>query len=275
MQAPSVSVHDAQRVVRTATYTRAEDMQDITCLTARDQTVLVLSKNGRTALYRANAPWEDPSCATLPSSARRGRSWTALLAPDLTYAAFGRSHVAAPLAIHALRPTGLEPTPSSILPGAQSARSAAVYALSTLSAHLLLSGWFDGTARIHDLRSPSGSKPVIELRDPWAHDAIFSVSSSGPLVGAGTARHGLVPLFDLRSPQTRLTGWSVYAPGRAESSPVYGLQMEESRVFGLTRTRAFALDFSEAGEREGVFPELRGETGVRQGVVRYEHSRGR
>ncbi|EJD48552.1 hypothetical protein AURDEDRAFT_150960 [Auricularia subglabra TFB-10046 SS5] len=260
--------HDPSRVVRTGSYERGP--KGLTALATSGQLTAVLSRSGSAALYRANAPWQRPSLLTLPGT-RRGRSWCVHFAPDASYVAFGRSHVDAPLALHAIHPDGDIALDYTSLPGAPPGRGAAVYAMANMTPHVLLSGWFDGNTRAYDTRAPPTAGPTLVLRDPWTPDAIYSVAAAGNKVAAGTARHGMTALFDVRMPRG---GWSVYAPGRAESSPVYGLALEDARVFGLTRTRAFVVDFSP-GARNRTFPELGGEARVQPRVIHYEHAKGR
>ncbi|KAH7099613.1 hypothetical protein BKA62DRAFT_709521, partial [Auriculariales sp. MPI-PUGE-AT-0066] len=263
------------RYAITATYERAPGLKNVHALAAAGQTAVVLGRTGQVALYRANAPWQPPSTALLPG-ARKGRSWAAYIAPDVSYAAFGRAHVDHALAVHPIRPdSGIDAVDFTALSGARPGKSGyAVYSLGPMepsgNPNLLLSGWFDGRARGYDLRMPAASNIVLTLRDQWASEGLFSVSAAGHRVALGTLRHGLVALFDIRAPGA---GWSVYAPGRAENSPVYGLALEESRLIGITRTRAFAFDFGPGADAE-TFPTLMGETSVQHSVSMYEHSKG-
>lgn len=125
-------------------------------------------------------------------------------------------------------------------------------------------------------RRPTFLKPVLSLYDRWQHEPIYTVAcggGNGSYVAAGAARHGVVAFWDVRrsagerlseattSPQETTdtlahasvggyarsvgkTGWSVHAPvNTSDSSPVFDLIMESSRVFGVTDRAGFVLDF--------------------------------
>ena len=152
---------------------------------------------------------------------------------------------------------------------------------------------------VHDLRSslrahrlpgvsadtyPAGGAlyPVMSMCDPWLAEPVYGVSAGGGggcHIAAGTARHSVVALWDVRAASR---GWSVHAPGN-DSSPVYSVVMESSRVFGATQSRSFVLDFGP-GAREDAYPPLsrppreeglkkRDGSGVGFYVTRYAHSR--
>jgi hypothetical protein len=129
---------------------------------------------------------------------------------------------------------------------------------------------FDGTARVHDLRSdarmgegpfhttPAPLKPVLSFADPWSLEALYAIGAGGGagahIVG-GTARHRLVALWDVRAGGKRIGGWSAYGPGDASdagSSPVYALHVERARVFATTQSRPFVIDFGP-GVKEGTY----------------------
>jgi hypothetical protein len=137
------------------------------------------------------------------------------------------------------------------------------------SDQIIISGWYDGGVRVYDLRSslrtqPQNSDttcllPSLSFSDPWSPEPIYALSSgggSGAHVGAGTARHSVVSFWDVRhvsdlrqgpsgghvSQAGRCFGWSVHAPMN-DSSPVYSLIMESSRVWGATQGRPFVFDF--------------------------------
>ena len=82
----------------------------------------------------------------------------------------------------------------------------------------------------------------MTMADPWSYEAIYSLSSGGGTgmnIAAGSARHSVVAMWDVRS---SMRGWSVHAPGD-DPSPVYSLILDGSRCFGATERRAFVLDF--------------------------------
>jgi hypothetical protein len=83
---------------------------------------------------------------------------------------------------------------------------------------------------------------VLTLANSWSIEPIYSVSSGGGAgshIAAGSARHSLVSFWDVRSPAG---GFSVHAPLN-DPSPVYSLILESSRLFGVTQSRPFVLDF--------------------------------
>jgi hypothetical protein len=111
----------------------------------------------------------------------------------------------------------------------------------------LLSAWYDSHLSLHDLRSPSAS-PYTKFKDPllWAEGSGFhSATWFGEYgIAGGGARHGTVCLFDVRYAKK---GWSVYSPG-GKGSPVYSLQGEGGRIWGVTEKRAFVLAFDGSGD---------------------------
>ncbi|TEB39826.1 hypothetical protein FA13DRAFT_30176, partial [Coprinellus micaceus] len=222
------------------------------------------------------------------------RSWKShlTLASSTAFAAFG-STGKTPLTIHNVRPDeGLASLPSVILHTEKTTDpdnllSSAVYGLTQAplsspwgsSPQVIASGWFDGRARIYDLRcatrSPTPSEftslslsslslsndpashssrpkytatgtplltPVLVMADRWSTEPIYSLSSgggSGAHLAAGTARHSVVSFWDVRAPKD---GWSVHAPGN-DRSPVFNVHLESSRLFGVTELRGFTYDF--------------------------------
>lgn len=234
------------------------------------------------------------------------RGWSTHLSArsSTPYAVFGASS-ADPLTVREIRSSGLSPTPSAILTSAVSSerpRQSAVYGIAGAppsspwghSDQIIVSGWYDGPVRVHDLRSskrtPSGDPccpaallPVLSMCDPWLFEPNYSVSCGGgssSYIAAGTARHSVVALWDVRNPSA---GWSVHAPGN-DSSPVYSVVLESSRLFGVTQSRPFVLDFGP-DIIEDTYPMLkfspRDEEGLKKRdragigfyVTRYDHSR--
>ena len=70
-------------------------------------------------------------------------------------------------------------------------------------------------------------------------------------------------------------GWSVHAPGN-DSSPVYSLVVDGSRVFGANESRGFVFDFG-MGVKEGTYPPLPvpSSRSVGVGVMRARRGHGR
>ncbi|KAJ7695949.1 hypothetical protein B0H17DRAFT_1054254 [Mycena rosella] len=208
----------------------------------------------------------------------QARSWVSHLSMESAspFAAFGTSS-ATPLTIHAITNDQLAPLPSAVLSQADSGTAgSAVYGICKgppsspwgSSPQVVVSGWYDGTVSIHDLRSssrcsavphasadsPAPLRPVLNLVNSWSVEPIYSVScggGGGSHVAAGTARHSLLSLWDVRSPAR---GFSVHAPLN-DPSPVYAVILESSRLFGVTQSRPFVLDFGP-GVAQNTYPDL-------------------
>lgn len=232
-------------------------------LSSLGSVLLAVSQNGTTSISTPN------SIDTLDL---KTRAWICHL--SASHAAFGLTSQA-PLVIHAIRPSGLSAQPSYILGstshpthsksatfGVCGAPSSATWG----SPQVFVSGWYDGSVNIHDLRSPTRLhnlspststhlRPVMTFVEPSA-DPIYCVATGGgssSYVAAGLARHGMVALWDVRSRES--SGWSVYAPGN-DSSPVYSVVLESSRLFGATQARPFVYDFGR-GIVEDTYPSFR------------------
>ncbi|WVQ98540.1 hypothetical protein IAU59_005666 [Kwoniella sp. CBS 9459] len=150
----------------------------------------------------------------------------------------------------------------------------------------LLSAWYDSHLRLHDLRS-SSRLPASSYMDPytWADGSAFYSTCflGGHYIAGGGARHGTVSIFDIRKNDRPITktrvedrlidadqngnadgdafrmarqqhgastrprpGWSCFSPG-GKGSPVYKLQGEGGRIWGVTERRLFLLSFDDAG----------------------------
>ncbi|KAH8104712.1 hypothetical protein BXZ70DRAFT_1048542 [Cristinia sonorae] len=223
------------------------------------------------------------------------RGWSSLLSTRSShrFAAFGTSSALNPLLTYDILPTGISPVPSYLLP-TELTHSSAVYDITSApmsspwgaSDQILISGWYDGYVRVHDLRasntartitrtnedtssstSISAFEPTLSFSDPWSFEPIYSVSSgggSGAHIAAGSARHSVIAFWDVRYSK----GWSVHAPGN-DPSPVYSVVLDGARVFGANQSRGFVLDFGP-GVKEGTYPEVEvnSQTGPRQRVRR-------
>ncbi|KAJ7442669.1 hypothetical protein FB451DRAFT_1297204 [Mycena latifolia] len=240
-------------------------------LSSSQNALLSLSAGGRAMLAGIETPPAFSSTIDL-----QVRSWISHLSMESTspYAAFGTSS-ATPLAIHSVTSDRLAPLPSAVLSPADSASTgSAVYGISKgppsspwgPSPQVVVSGWYNGTVAIHDLRScsrssspqstnsPAPLRPVLTLVNSWSIEPIYSVScggGAGSHVAAGSARHSLLSLWDVRSPTG---GFSVHAPMN-DPSPVYGVILESSRLFGVTQSRPFVLDFGP-GVTRNTYPDL-------------------
>ena len=200
------------------------------------------------------------------------RAWTCHLSTN--YATFGLTS-RAPLTTYAIMPHGVSAQPSHVLdPASRDTHSkSAVFGVCGAppsatwgSDQIVVSGWYNGSVNIHDLRTPARHRdlsspssashpPVLTFVEPSV-DPIYCVATGGGssnYVAAGLARHGMVAFWDIRG--SRSSGWSVYAPGN-DSSPVYSVVLESSRLFGVTQARPFVYDFGH-GVVEDTHPSFR------------------
>lgn len=278
----------------------------IESLSSEKNVLLSLSSDGFAMLTDLHASSHSPASEYV---ALNTRSWTSFLClhSSSPYTAFGTSSLN-PLTIHSITSDRLSLSPSAILSnksfGLGDRRSqSAVYGISRAplasplgsSPQILLSGWYDGQVRCYDLRSssrvsavtdssqnPAPLLPVLSLFDPLSVEPIYSVSSGGGSsshVAAGSARHGVISFWDLRSPRT---GWSVYAPGN-DPSPVYSVILESSRAYGATQSRPFVYDFGP-DVTVNTYPNLprgrgidglkrrKGSTDIGYYVTKYNHA---
>ncbi|GAA5945284.1 uncharacterized protein JCM15063_000604 [Sporobolomyces koalae] len=242
-------------------------------------------KKHHVALHSIVSPWIPPTVISLSS-----KPWSIQLAPSSSpsWLAIGQSGTA-PLSLFQLDSTG-SPVASSSTPLAHTAKPTSVYSLTTPSIdcspflrpdQTLVAAFFDSTTRIYDLRLPpppssssssslvssnwndgsvsSASNEILRLSDPWSDDPSYSVSVGGPAgayVAVGSARNSAVRIFDIRSPTVDVdsarrgsNGITAFGPG-GDRSPVYGLAMENSRIWGVTERRGFVFNF-HADVREG------------------------
>ncbi|KAI6147310.1 hypothetical protein BKA82DRAFT_4152277 [Pisolithus tinctorius] len=116
------------------------------------------------------------------------------------------------------------------------------------SDQIVVSGWYDGAVRVHDLRAPEQATSAAaraHITRPWSPEPVYCVSCGGgsaSFVAAGTARHSVVAFWDVRQPTK---GWSVHAPGNDQSS----------RLFGGTQSRSFVYDFGP-GVTKDTYPSV-------------------
>jgi WD40 repeat protein len=233
----------------------------IESLSSENDILLSLSSSGTATLTNLKSSFVPPHSTELKT-----RSWVSHLCLDASgpFVAFGTSS-STPLVVYSVTNNQISPTPSAILhtnsisvPNARS--SSAVYGITRAplasawgsSPQVIVAGWYDGELRCYDLRSssratssttgPAPLRPVLSFSDPWSFEPIYSVSCGGGSashIAAGSARHGVVSFWDVRSP---MDGWSVHAPGN-DPSPVYSVILESSRLYGVTQSRPFVYDF--------------------------------
>lgn len=269
----------SNRIVRTAHYSLPDG--SIKSLSTCGSIALAGLSTGVASIVNTNTPW------TQPHNINVGRTcWsTHLELSGLTpYAAIGTE---SNITVHAFANGSLSEDPLAVLAGP--GRAVPAYCMGSYlpgsSPDVIASGWYDGKVRIHDLRcsqriwetdnfsneGPDALSAVMTLSDPWrSFDPIYSIASrpvpgetsatgttasDAPhqyhFIAAGSAMHSVICLWDVRQPRT---GWSVYAPG-GDSSPVYSLQAEGSRLWGANQWRAFVLDFGPEAEMT-VYPNV-------------------
>lgn len=118
----------------------------------------------------------------------------------------------------------------------------AVYGLRWLDANRLVTGNFDGTCRVHDLRA---NADVRRWADPYGA-AVYSVESDGAYgLLAGMSMHCRVNVYDVRMEKRpvqmifpRSSGWST------AGSPVYQLACDETQLFVATAHSLRVMDFA-------------------------------
>jgi WD40 repeat protein len=226
----------------------------IEALAMSGDTLLSMSTNGKAGLLNLSCVSSAPHMINLDT-----RAWSALLCTS--FAAFGTSSDT-PLAVHSITQNYISPTPTVVLRASKQQcdsdfeRPSAVYGIASAppaspwgaSDQILVSGWFDGHVRVHDMRSSIA--PTLTFADPWSFEPVYAVAcggGGGAHIAAGSARHSVVAFWDVR---VASRGWSVHAPGN-DVSPVYSIILESSRLFGATQSRPFVYDFG---------PDIRPET---------------
>ena len=257
---------DAHASSRTSFH--CHDGELIEALAVSGDILLSMSTNGKAGLLDLSSP--TPSLRHMIDLDTR--AWSALLSTSAStpFAAFGTSSDT-PLTIHAITPTSISATPTATLRASEPERDAAaaaadyerptaVYGISSAppaspwgaSDQIIVSGWYDGFVRVHDMRASHA--PSLTFYDPWSFEPIYAVAcggGGGAYIAAGSARHAVVAFWDVRS---AARGWSVHAPGN-DRSPVYSIILESSRLFGATESRPFVYDFGPSVKPE-TYPSL-------------------
>lgn len=219
----------------------------------RGDLMMTTSSSGVVSLFQTRSPWVEANTFELKNT---NRAWSSMVVsnhPSLSPSLF--VGITGGIAIHDLHPSGPVSTPSRFLTGPDSPTRSSPYDLvlppnpSIHHPSLLLSSWFDSYLRLHDLRTPASS-PVSEFYDPWQWadgSAMYTCTylAENHIAGGG-ARHGTVSLFDIRQPKS---GWSIFSPG-GKGSPVYQLQGEGGRLWGVSEKRAFVIALDGSGDMD-------------------------
>ena len=162
--------------------------------------------DGAVALYPATSsstPIAPIGEMTVVEPEISSRTWVTCFL-DSTRLAIGRGPSLEPICIYDATPYGM----SALQKIRTDARSTSVYAILPLSPSglagssrdLILSGWYSGEVKLHDLRSPLPL--VTTYHDPVdVESAIYSLCSFGQeRFLAGGARHSILKVFDFRMP---------------------------------------------------------------------------
>ncbi|KAL1673360.1 hypothetical protein EV122DRAFT_222885 [Schizophyllum commune] len=293
--------HPAPSLQVTTTYQQRDD--GIESLVCEDNHLLSLTATGRATLRNLSSPQNTISSIELGARSWTSYLCTSASTP---FAAFGTSSTSPLVLHRLLQDGSFAPdtrvldrTHAATLSQHMRSASSACYAITRAppaapwgaSPELLVAGWYDGRVRLYDLRvasryhyprapSPTDDdpdppspapmlRPMLAMSDPWLYDPIYSVAcggGAGAHIAAGSARHGVVCLWDMRY-ATR-SGLSVHAPGN-DASPVYKLAFESSRLYGITDRRAFVFDWGQH-PTEDIYPFLP----PRQGLKRKKGQRG-
>jgi len=248
------------------------DGELVEALAVSGNSLLTMSTNGKAGLLNFSCISSGPHMINLEA-----RAWSALLcaSSSIPFAAFGTSSDN-PLTVHSITPNCISPTPLAVLRASQHQcdsdfeQPSAVYGIASAppespwgaSDQILVSGWFDGLVRVHDMRS--SHTPTLTFADPWSFEPIYAVAcggGGGAHIAAGSARHSVVAFWDVR---VASRGWSVHAPGN-DVSPVYSIILESSRLFGATQSRPFVYDFGPSVRPETYpsLPRAQGNDGLR------------
>lgn len=259
---------DEIKLERSAHDIRFHGGEFIKSLSSDRDYLLSLSSSGTATLEKPIASLDNTKHHSIDLQRRSWSSHLSLRASTPFVALGTSSHT--PLTVHSITNFEFSSIPSAILQShaEMDYKPSAVYGISSAppsspwgsSEQVLVSGWYDGAVHLHDLRSSDSSSlnrvfnPVLSMHDPWLCEPIYTVScggGSGNHVAAGSARHGVVSFWDVRSPKR---GWSVHAPGN-DPSPVYDIILESSRLFGATERRPFVYDFG-SGISHTTYPRL-------------------
>lgn len=124
----------------------------------------------------------------------------------------------------------------------ESSEVSSVYAIRNMTPATILSAWYDGTTRLHDLRSAQ-DRPATIWRDAFDDSASYSLATLGNTIFTGSAQNCTVRIYDIRKPSQKLYNASLFLGGKIERGPVYSLVAEHEKLFGATETSVRSIDF--------------------------------
>ena len=207
------------RPVRSTHISSADDPLLVACLSDGVVAVYPLPSSSCLSSSSPPTPTKPTGEMTMLEPEKVSRTWVTRFL-DPTRVAIGRGPSLEPICIHEVSPYGISDALHKIRTGAN---STSVYSIVPLPASgqagesrdLILSGWYSGEVKLHDLRSPL---PLVTTYcDPIdATSAIYSLCSFGhERFIAGGARHSVLKIFDLRMPG----GKTYYAADLDHCSP--------------------------------------------------------
>ncbi|WRT66905.1 uncharacterized protein IL334_003870 [Kwoniella shivajii] len=234
---------------------------------------MTTSTSGKADIYQTKSPWIEPFSIQLKSS----RAWSSLLTTEnQSIGAKAMIGVQGSIELYDLLPSGISSNPSRKLIGPEEPLLSSPYDIHLPSQdsssssssspfslrNTILSGWYDSHIRLHDIRS-SSNLPILNFSDPftWADgSAFYSTCFMGEYyIAGGGSKHGTVSFFDIRYPNFSKNpsnpsskkskskiGWSCFSPG-GKNSPVYKLQSDGGKLWGVTERRSFVLSFDTSG----------------------------
>lgn len=275
------------KIQESARYDQPEEAENVTGLATEGDTLAAISNlsgstrtlaTGIVSLFSIRAPWKPPERLLLPGrlecvqlaldastpfvaiGARRqppsnSSSWARLSGARIPKTE--RFRPSSPLAVHPITSSGLSPSAISHLSPQTHKESVtnAPYALCRpspcspfgSSPNIVVSGWFDGSVNVHDLRLKKAT-PTLSFLDRWVDDRVYSVGmggGQGAYVMAGMGTNASLQVYDARRGGR---GFGVYCPCSdvVDHKTVYSLHVEGSRVWGVT-DRFFMFDFGPGG----------------------------
>jgi len=135
-------------------------------------------------------------------------------------------------------------TPSWTRLGLNLKKGAGMLDVQWQSPQCFLSCGYDSCTRLWDLRVPSGSANVLTWEEPF-NEAIYSLATDGQMsLLCGTARHGLVRLWDMRQCHSPVNHFYAKHPFVGQSSPVYSVAFDQRHMYAALDQSVNLLSFS-------------------------------